>query len=307
MKSNSPTTFPIRILSEMTGVGSTTLRAWERRYGLLKPQRTPKGHRLYQQSDANRVNKILNWLDDGHSFKVIAARLADNQKPDASSEAVSNESESVWSNYIDGTLQAVADFSVGRIDALYHEASSLYPLDMVTENLILPILEQLGDQWKSKPDSGIAEEHFYSSWLRAKLSARFNHAYTQARGARIICACLPGSFHETGLLLFALAALSRGYQVLYFGANLPLTQIPHIVSQSAARAIILSSQFKLDDVLLTDLDRLTSMINRPVFLGGKGSRTEQLAVETAGGIVIGDDIRIAMHVLESHVPAHPQG
>ena len=64
--------FPIRALAEQTAIGSSTLRAWERRYGLLKPHRTPKGHRLYSQSDVVRVRKIVELLEDGHSHKDIA-------------------------------------------------------------------------------------------------------------------------------------------------------------------------------------------------------------------------------------------
>jgi len=60
--------FPIRVLAEKTGVGTSTIRAWERRYGLLKPERTPKGHRLYKNSDSQRIMKILDLLNDGHSF-----------------------------------------------------------------------------------------------------------------------------------------------------------------------------------------------------------------------------------------------
>ena len=56
--------FPIRVLSEKTGVGTSTLRAWERRYGLLKPERTPKGHRLYSAGDMRHVERILTLLEE---------------------------------------------------------------------------------------------------------------------------------------------------------------------------------------------------------------------------------------------------
>ena len=59
--------YPIREVSRLTGVNSVTLRAWERRYGLIRPQRTPKGHRLYAQDDISRIERILQWLNRGHS------------------------------------------------------------------------------------------------------------------------------------------------------------------------------------------------------------------------------------------------
>jgi len=57
--------FPIGTVSEQTGVNTVTLRAWERRYGLLKPRRTPKGHRLYSRQDVDRVKQVLILLEQG--------------------------------------------------------------------------------------------------------------------------------------------------------------------------------------------------------------------------------------------------
>lgn len=102
----------------------------------------------------------------------------------------------IWNDFLQKTLNAVNDFSVERTEAIYNEASSLYPIDMVTEQLIEPALELLGREWHIHPNSGIAKEHFYSSWLKNRLGARFHHAYTHAKGARIICACAPGTYHE---------------------------------------------------------------------------------------------------------------
>ncbi len=82
-------------------------------------------------------------------------------------------------------------------------APTFYPVDMVTERLIEPVLVELGSVWPAG-DAGIAEEHFYTSWVRNRLGARFHHAAGQARDVRILCACLPGSYHEIGLLLFSL-------------------------------------------------------------------------------------------------------
>ncbi|MDH5426004.1 MAG: MerR family transcriptional regulator [Gammaproteobacteria bacterium] len=304
--------FPIRILAEKTSVGTSTLRAWERRYGLLHPQRTPKGHRLYSEEDAKRVFKILNLLDDGHSLAAIANMLSTNSKEDSdiaaqpdnglltSSSALSN----VWQGFIHSSLDAVSDFNIERIDAIYNEASSLYPLDMVTERLILPTITQLGNAWKDHPERGIAEEHFYTSWLKNRLGARFHHAYSQAKGARIVCACLPGCYHEIGLMLFALSALSRGYRVLYFGADLPLNQLAHIAKRSAAKAIILSTQNHSEPQPGTELVKLIPTLYVPVFIGGADQLNDDDKIQQAGGIILGENLSVAMRVFESRVPAY---
>ncbi len=300
--------FPIRVLAEKTSVGTSTLRAWERRYGLLHPARTPKGHRLYCEADVRRVDKIVHLLNDGHSLGRIAHILETENHHGMATQldnaGLSSEMSSVWTQFIQHTLEATRDFNIERIDAIFNEASSLYPVDMVTDRLIQPTIEALGSQWKAHPERGIAEEHFYTSWLKNRLGARFHHAYSQARGARIICACLPGSYHEIGLMLFALSALARGYRVLYFGADLPLDQLPYIAQRSAARAIVLGAQTKIDEGVNEALADLIPQFDIPICLGGPDHLIDTDAFEQAGGILLGSNIAVALRVFESHVPAY---
>jgi len=312
--------FPIRILSEKTGVGTSTLRAWERRYGLMHPARTPKGHRLYNAQDAQRVRKILDLLNDGHSLPAIAQMLAVDISANApaasakapiaqtSSPAASGMSD-IWQSFIDSSIDATSDFNIERIDAIYNEASSLYPLEMVTERLILPTLQLLGEVWQQYPERGIAQEHFYTSWLKNRIGARFHHAYSHARGARIVCACAPGNYHEIGLMLFALSALARGYRVLYFGADLPLNQLPYITQRSAARALVLSLSNHAPDSASESVNQsliqLPGELSTPVFIGGSDRQLDSDAFEAAGGILLGDNISVAIRVFESHIPVYP--
>jgi len=302
--------FPIRVLSEKTTVGTSTLRAWERRYGLLTPNRTPKGHRLYCDSDVKRVHKILDLLEDGHSLPVIKDMLAANKKYEGSETSstentVPGETTSVWTEFVESTIDATRDFNIERLDAIYNEATSLYPIDMVISRLIEPVLNNLGREWIQHPEKGIAEEHFYTSWLKNRIGARFQHSYSHAKGARIVCACLPGSFHEVGLMLFALSALARGYRVLYFGADLPLNQLNYITQRSAAKAVVLGAHMPLNRDLNTELVALISALDIPVFIGGYDDNIDTSAVQESGGILLGSNIPVALRIFESSVKAHP--
>lgn len=303
--------FPIRVLSEKTTVGTSTLRAWERRYGLLTPERTPKGHRLYSQNDVKRVNKILDLLDDGHSLPAITDMLSTNTDFEDDSAAslaeklLPGDGSSVWTNFIETTLDATCDFNIERLDEIYNEATSLYPIDLVIARLIQPVLDKLGKAWIEHPERGIAEEHFYTSWLKNRIGARFHHSYSHAKGTRIVCACLPGSFHEVGLMLFALSALSRGYRVLYFGADLPLNQLNYIAQRSAAKAIVLGAHMQLTPEINTELVTLVSEQDVPVFIGGYDENIDSDAVQDNGGILLGSNIPVALRIFENHLKAYP--
>jgi len=305
--------FPIRVLSEKTNVGTSTLRAWERRYGLLQPERTPKGHRLYKQEDVKRVIKIMDLLNDGHNLPNISEILSikhENDNADIGNKSISepdNEQSAmslIWDEFIQSTLSATHDFNIERIDSIYNEASSLYPVDMVTDRLVQPTIKILGQDWQKFPERGIAEEHFYTSWLKNRLGARFHHAYSNARGARIVCACLPGSYHEIGLMLFSLSALARGYRVLYFGADLPINQLKYITQRSAAKAVVLSAQTQIQSDINEQLPSLINELNAPVFIGGSDQLIDTASFESAGGILLGANISVALKVFESHVPAY---
>jgi len=297
---DAKTHFAIRVLSERTGVGTSTLRAWERRYGLLTPERTPKGHRLYSEKDVKLVEHILVLLEEGHSLSAIARQIKQGL---ASVEDDDRENQAgVWAHYLADNLQAIYDFSTERVEAIYNEASSLYPVDMVTERLIEPTLTELGNNWQLR-ERGIGEEHFYASWVRNRLGARFHHAYSQATGARILLACVPGSHHELGLMLFAISALTRGYRVLYLGADLPLDQVSSVVAQSGSRAVVLATRSDLDDATQSQLAKLSTSLEVPVMLGGMGSDRALPAFEAVGGIRLGSRISIALRVLAAHIPA----
>jgi DNA-binding transcriptional MerR regulator len=295
--------FPIRILSERTGVGTSTLRAWERRYGLINPERTPKGHRLYSEMDVARIERILVLLEEGHSLQHMAQTLAESQ--DSLIETASaGEPSSDWLTLQSKCLDAIRDFSSERLEAIFNDVTSLYPIDLATEKLIEPVLVHLGSNWRGRV-GGIAEEHFFSSWLRNRLGQGLQQAAGQARGARIICACMPGSHHEIGLTLFALSAMVRGYRVLYFGTNLPLEELPYIAERSAAKGIVLSAHARVSGNADQHLVDLMQQINTPIFLGGPGSAHHAKGFEQAGGIPLGPRISVALKVLTSHIPPHP--
>jgi DNA-binding transcriptional MerR regulator len=186
--------FPIRELVRRTGVNASTLRAWENRHGLLKPVRTPAGHRLYGVADVQRVRRLQELLAQGLSLADSApllqqeAGLAVEAGADLLEALRLRQANPAWYGYLLETLRALEDFSSERLDKLYNEACALYPIDLVTRNLLIPVLEQLGLRW-DKRDSGIAEEHFFSGWLRNKLGARLHHSMGLSRGRPLILAC----------------------------------------------------------------------------------------------------------------------
>ncbi|MEJ2397524.1 MAG: MerR family transcriptional regulator [Gammaproteobacteria bacterium] len=293
--------FPISAVSTATGVNSVTLRAWERRYGLLQPTRTESGHRLYTEEDIERIRLILQLLDEGIAISRVKAAL---QLAAEREEAASDTDVQPWQLYQQTMLRGISEFDEAVLERVYNEAMSLYPVDVVTRQLLLPLLKILGDRW-DREISGIAEEHFFSVFMRNKLGARFHHRNLQNTGPRLVAACLPGEQHEFGLLLFCLAAHSRGYRIVLLGSDLPISQLPAVVKRTQSQGVVLSGSVECDEASLTaELRMLIHAAKVPVFVGGTSATEHRDAIEQAGAVALGTDLAEGVRHLNKLIPAN---
>lgn len=291
--------FPIGTVSNLTGVNSVTLRAWERRYGLIKPTRTDSGHRMYSDEDVERIKLILELLDEGIAISRVKEALSI-----ASIESQPNADGLIhWSKYQDEMLRGVNNFDEGILDGIYNEAMSLYPVDVVTKQLLLPLLDKLGQRWMNV-STGIAEEHFFSSFMRNKLGARFHHRNKRNTGPQLVAACVPGEQHEFGLLLFSLSAHARGYRIILLGADMPLPQLAEVLHRSNSDGIVLSGSIQTEHPgFLKELEQLVQDTHTPVWVGGKTSEKLRNEIRATGAIPVGHDLIVGLHTINKTLPA----
>ena len=290
---NQEELYPIRTVSSLTGVQTVTLRAWERRYHLIKPLRTDTGHRLYSREDVEKIRKASGLLEKGMNISQAAQILND---PDFSA-SFPTDMTAVWMSYQQQTLEATRVFDERELENIYQRALSLYPVETVTRRLIVPVLETLGKKWDKTP-AGIAAEHFFSVFLRHKLGARFHHRSHNNNGPKLICACLPGDHHETGLLLFALAADESNYRQILLGADMPIEHLAEAAKLSSVDAIVLSGKCTTDpEQIVTAFKKLVAAADVPVFAGGDASvGLEERLLET-GAVCLGSEIDKGINTL----------
>src|SRR5690606_3146222 len=136
----SPSEFSIRELSEISGVNSVTLRAWERRYGLLKPQRTPKGHRYYQPEEVEKIRHILRWLDRGVAISKVKPLLEDeNTAPPENNHSGGDD----WQKIMSEILESASAFRCEKLSQQIQDIFLNYPLDTLANNFFPPLFDQL--------------------------------------------------------------------------------------------------------------------------------------------------------------------
>lgn len=278
--------YTIGTVSKLTGVGAITLRAWERRYGLIKPVRKESGHRLYTRHHIDQINRITALTQQGLRISQI--------RPEMLESGVSPEAgpaSDQWKKYLDSMLAAIIHFDEDRLEEIYNEALSLHSIGAVTRKLLTPLLVELGRRWEGGEPVSIAEEHFFAFYLRNKLGARFHHRPRRNTGPMILLAGLPGEHHDIGLLLFALALIEAGYRVLPLGANMPLEYLPQVAGSKHCSAIVLSGAVEPSARVLTDgLPDLVRATPIPVFVGGLASVYGCDAITKAGAEPLGRDI-----------------
>lgn len=290
--------YTIGTVSRLTGVGPITLRAWERRYELIHPVRKKSGHRLFTRNHIDQINRITALIGQGVRISQIAPEMLETEQAPGESK---DESNNLWNNYLQNMIGAIVAFDEARLEEIYNEVLSLYPIELVTRHLLKPLLIELGLRWENEKD-GVAEEHFFAFYLRNKLGARFHHRPRNDSGRRLLLAGLPNEYHEIAMLLFALAANEQGYHLLTLGANMPTKELVRVARKTRADAIVLSGAVQPSDTVLSeDLPLLVSATSIPVFVGGQASVLAADSISKAGAEALGQDMELGLRRLNSHL------
>jgi DNA-binding transcriptional MerR regulator len=219
-------------LSRRAGVSPELLRAWERRYGLLRPTRSPGGLRLYSSDDLWRVQEMQRHLADGLAAAQAAALAssARTEQPTAPLAAAYARAE---------LAAALDDLDEPRAQAILDRLLAVGTVEVALSEVILPYLSELGKRWE-REEVSVAQEHFASNVLRGRMLG-LARGWGRGVGPIAILACLPGEQHELGLIAFGLALRSHGWRISYFGSNTPLETVEGAAEHLEPRLIVLSA------------------------------------------------------------------
>ncbi|QLC73874.1 MerR family transcriptional regulator [Pseudomonas sp. LPB0260] len=258
---------PIREVARLTGVNAVTLRAWERRYGLIVPHRTAKGHRLYSEAHIARVQAILTWLERGVSVSQVKGLLqAERSAPE--------ENLSQWGQKRDQLLAAIGDLAERRLDDCFNGEMALYPPQTLCQQLLLPLLQALELRWRGQFGAEL-ERVFFLSWLRSKLGARLYHNNRLHGGAPVLLINLCEPPMEPGLWLSAWLASSAGHAVEVFDWPVPTAELGLALERIRPCALLLYASQALDG---QQLPRLLGAGRCPTVLAGPAVRIHRQAL-----------------------------
>ncbi|MGH8128491.1 MAG: MerR family transcriptional regulator [Gammaproteobacteria bacterium] len=274
--------YPIGEVARVTGVNSVTLRAWERRYGLLRPQRTPKGHRLYARRDIQRVKRIVRLIDQGVPVGRVRALLDGTENTRGKAEVTPFGAEFATLN--GQILDACEQFRSTALDAALHQGLSTLPLDIFYRRVIEPTRMELRSR-AERAEMPAAVIAFFDALAGQRLAALLVQRETQhARQNKTVWLCgLPREDERIALLAHALACVERGLHPVALTAPIPPHAIANAVHRAGACALVLIARSPVvDSATEQTLMALSGKGGVPCLVGGAAALMSEDAFSAIG-------------------------
>jgi MerR family transcriptional regulator, light-induced transcriptional regulator len=280
-------------LAKRAGVSPELLRAWEQRYGLLKPTRTPGGFRLYSAADEARVRRMQSLVSGGLAAAQAARLVLSGGEPAPRTASPSTT-----------TLDDAAGNLTASLDRLDEQAANTaldrlfaaYTVETVLQEVLIPYLHRLGERWETGEVS-VAQEHFASNLIRGRLLG-LAQGWGQGQGPGAILACVPGEQHELGLLAFGVALRRRGWRITYLGTDSPVDAVADIARSIAPAVVVLlgmNPERFLDHA--HEIKQLAKQV--PVVIAGPGA-TPEAARQTQTRVLDQDPVSAAETIDRDH-------
>ena len=289
--------YTIKETAARTGVPVSLLRAWERRYGIVAPLRTPAGYRLYDDAAIDRLRTMRRLVDDGWSPSIAAAAIVHGEVPPEPTETAlpaergdqrpgAQEGDGVRRElivqFVDGAIGLDASTIEAALDRMF--AAGLF--EVVADALLLPALGAIGEAW-ADGRLGVAGEHAASHAMLRRLSAAYQAAGTQGpSGGGILVGLPPAARHELAALAFSVAARRAGLTVLYLGPDLPADDWVATAVRTGARAAVVAAPTLGDVGPAAAVGRAlrSALPDLTIAFGGRGAARAREALGAAGSV-----------------------
>lgn len=244
--------YTIKQAAARSGVSIPTLRAWERRYSVVAPQRTAAGYRLYDDESIARLIAMRHlvdgegWRPSQAAQRVLAAGedLAglSHPAPRAPEEAMDARAASTAgaTAAVDQFLAAARRLDVPGMERVLDECLAAQRFELAMDGTVFPALRAIGEAWAAG-DVDVAAEHAASETVRRRLARFFDAAGRGDRDPRVVVGLPPDGRHEIGAFAFAVACRRVGLDVLYLGANVPLESWLETVRETGAPVVVLGA------------------------------------------------------------------
>jgi methanogenic corrinoid protein MtbC1 len=273
---------PIKVVVRRTGLSADVLRAWERRYGVIDPDRSASGRRLYSDDDIERLRLLRLATLGGRSIGSVSrlstaelARLVRNDEAELTRVPTAEEppSDPDTAALLEACRRAVAELDAVGLQRALGRATVTLGAARLLDGLVVPLLSEIGERW-SAGEISVAHEHMASAAVRQVLGGLLQAAPLDAGAPEALFGTPAGERHELGSLMAAATAAAAGWRVVYLGPDLPTDDLLVAVSRHRPRLLALSlmTDARSPDTVraLTDLRRRLPT-DVALVVGGRGA------------------------------------
>ena len=292
----NPILHPMRVVAQRTGLTPDLLRAWEKRYGAVKPVRSPGGQRHYTDADVERLQLLVRATRNGRQISQVAGlpndelnKVIESDERAAALDRAPSGDGPASEIFLSTALMAVERFDAYTLEQTLRTAALRLPSDDVLDQVVGPLLFTIGSLWHQgllQP----ANEHLATTTIRRVLTWMSEVAAPQS-GAPVVLVGTPANqIHELGAMLAATTASGNGWRVVYLGPNLPAEELARAAKHVRAEAVALSIVFPVDDAGVADeLRRLRAALDPAVgiVVGGSGADSYANVIREIGADLIG--------------------
>jgi methanogenic corrinoid protein MtbC1 len=304
--------YSLKMVTNATGLKPATLRAWERRYGLPAPARTPGRQRLYSECDIETLRWLTARMAEGASIRQAVAMWfaaeADGSDPLAAQtgEKISlspspNKESFTLESLRDEWLEACMAFDEPAAEKILDRAFELFPLEPACVQILQAGLRQIGEDWFAGRAS-VQQEHFTSAQAIRRVENLFASSPLATRPQTVLVGCPAGEWHTFAPLLMTLLLRRRGLHVIYLGADLPGDQMGETVRQINPDLVILSAQTLASAASLLPAARQLLAENQTTAFGGWIFSQVAGLRKTIPGYYLGNDLEAGV-LLADHLAA----
>lgn len=298
--------YNVKVVVQETGLKPETLRAWERRYGIPKPERSSGGHRLYSRSDIQTVKWLVERQEEGLSISnavelwrsLVARGLDPLNMPDYTPlNTVSPQTVETIDHFKNSWISACVKFNERQAEEILTQAFTRYPIEVVCNDVLAKGLAEIGDGWYQGKIT-VQQEHFASELALRRIELLIAGTPPPTRGERILLAAPPEEEHDFILLLVNLLLRRRGWDVIYLGANVPLDQLAELTQTTFPNLVVSAAQQLHTAAKMVQMGSVLEKVDIPLAYGGRIFNLIPDLRQRVPGYYLGNDITQAAHVVE---------
>jgi DNA-binding transcriptional MerR regulator len=294
--------YPIRAVAKLTGLSPDILRAWERRYGAVRPSRGGRG-RVYGDAEIQRLILLRRAVESGHAIGQVAAlsdpELEELQRASQASAGAPQPAGAAQSQVLQPLLRALAAYDHAAVNEELGRMALLLDARDLVHKVVLPLMQAAGRAWEEGLLQ-VAHEHLLSACVRNLLGGLLRRESAADPVGTILLTTPAGELHEFGVLAAALLAASLRLRPVYLGPNLPAGEILFAAGQVQARAVVLGvMQVNATPAVRAEVERLARDLHGATefWLGGSGRREASAGAARRNLVLLEDLAEYERHLL----------